>query len=111
MAMRRLSGDVGEASPPWAPRSDNAGSVEDVIGAGYDCHPRSNSLRSSSLACSSTCDPNAWPVIRGKVSAGGRACRQFKAVIADRGGGRRCWGSGRTSNRHDGDTFASQRTS
>jgi len=29
--MRRLSGDVGEASPPWAPRSDNAGSVEDVI--------------------------------------------------------------------------------
>src|SRR5271165_5991338 len=31
MAMRRLSGDVGEASPPWAPRSDNAGSVEDVI--------------------------------------------------------------------------------
>src|SRR5271169_6927514 len=31
MAMRRLSGDAGEASPPWAPRSDNAGSVEDVI--------------------------------------------------------------------------------
>ena len=31
MAMRRRSGDVGEASPPWAPRSDNAGSVEDVI--------------------------------------------------------------------------------
>ena len=31
MAMRRLSGDVGEASPPWAPRSDNAGSVEDVF--------------------------------------------------------------------------------
>ena len=31
MAMRRLSGDVGEASPPSAPRSDNAGSVEDVI--------------------------------------------------------------------------------
>ena len=31
MAMRRLSGDVGEASPPPAPRSDNAGSVEDVI--------------------------------------------------------------------------------
>ena len=31
MAMRRRSGDVGEASPPWVPRSDNAGSVEDVI--------------------------------------------------------------------------------
>ena len=31
MEMRRLSDDVGEASPPWAPRSDNAGSVEDVI--------------------------------------------------------------------------------
>jgi len=30
MAMPQLSGDVGEASPP-APRSDNAGSVEDVI--------------------------------------------------------------------------------
>jgi Protein of unknown function (DUF2924) len=31
MAMRQLSGDVGEASLPAAPRSDNAGSVEDVI--------------------------------------------------------------------------------
>ncbi len=31
MAMRRHSGDVGEVSLPWAPRSDNAGSVEDVI--------------------------------------------------------------------------------
>jgi hypothetical protein len=31
MAMRRLSGDVGEASPPSAPRSDKAGSVKDVI--------------------------------------------------------------------------------
>jgi hypothetical protein len=31
MAMRQLSGDVGEASPPPAPRSDNAGSLEDVI--------------------------------------------------------------------------------
>jgi hypothetical protein len=31
MAMRRLSGDVGDASPPPAPRSGSAGSVEDVI--------------------------------------------------------------------------------
>ena len=31
MAMRRHSGGVGEASPPPAPRSDNAGSLNDVI--------------------------------------------------------------------------------
>ena len=31
MAMRRPSGDVGAASPPLTPRSDDAGSVEDVI--------------------------------------------------------------------------------
>ncbi len=31
MAMRRLSGDVGEASPTSAPRSENAGSAEGVI--------------------------------------------------------------------------------
>jgi Protein of unknown function (DUF2924) len=30
-AMGRPSGDVGAASPPLTPRSDNAGSVEDVI--------------------------------------------------------------------------------
>ena len=31
MAKRLLSGDVGEASAPSAPRSDNAGSLTDVI--------------------------------------------------------------------------------
>jgi DUF2924 family protein len=31
MAMRQLSGDVGEASPPPVPRSDSTGSVEEVI--------------------------------------------------------------------------------
>ena len=31
MAMRRERGGVGEASPPPAPRSDNAGSLNDVI--------------------------------------------------------------------------------
>ena len=31
MAMRQLSGDVGEASLPATLRSDNAGSVKEVI--------------------------------------------------------------------------------
>jgi Protein of unknown function (DUF2924) len=36
MAMRQLSGDVGEASPPPAPRADSAGSVEDAIAGLFD---------------------------------------------------------------------------
>jgi hypothetical protein len=45
MAMRRLSGDVGVASPLLTPRSDNAGSVEDVIAGLADLDPKGLQLQ------------------------------------------------------------------
>jgi hypothetical protein len=65
MAMHRLSGDVGKASPPPAPRSDNAGSVEDVIAGFADLG--SNALRlqwRNHLGGTPPAHLRRWPLLR-----------------------------------------------
>ena len=110
MAMRRLSGGVGEASPPWAP--DNAGSVEDVIAGLSDLD--ANGLRlqwRNHLGGTPPAHLPRWLLLRslayqilgGPDKATLRVIRQPKGASHQRGRGpisnqERCWSvSGRAS--------------
>jgi hypothetical protein len=80
MAMRRPSGDGGATSPLLTPRSDNAGSVEDVIAGLADCGAKgrpamSFSKRTASAAAqlppigaSATSARIVWPSARCNVT-------------------------------------------